>query len=235
MVCVYYSDTLVLNDDGVFQDAYAQMSGERRRKTDCFKFRKDKNLCLGAGLLLDYGLRAYGLREAEMHYGLLSHGKPYFTEEPTIHFNISHSGTKVMVAFADCEIGCDIEIIADADLKIAERFFCGSEYAAIMEKRTPQAQNEIFYRLWTLKESFLKATGLGMSLPLSAFEIALCDEKLRVKHTVNEKTYYCREFDIIPGYKSALCVGTPCADAKFINVPFCRESIQNFLANGRKI
>ncbi len=219
MICVYCSDTLVLNDDCIFQAAYAQMSGERRRKTDRFKFRKDKNLCLGAGMLLDYGLRAYGLREAELHYGLLDHGKPYFMEEPTIHFNISHSGTKVMASFADCEIGCDIEKIADADLKIAERFFCDSEYAAIMEKRTPQEQNELFYRLWTLKESFLKATGLGLSLPLHAFEIALYDQNLRVQHTVNEKTYACKEFDVIPGYKSALCVEKPCADAKLINVP----------------
>lgn len=206
MIHVYYSDTSPLHDDSLFQAYYAGVSRERRSKADRLSFRKDKNLSLGAAVLLDAGLRRYGLTESEMVYGASSSGKPFFLNAPDIHFSLSHSDDKVMVCFSDTELGCDIEKVKDIDLKIAERFFCRSEYEAIMENTEYGRRKETFFRLWTLKESFVKATGKGMSLPADAFEIELSADRIRVRDDTDTGTYGFAELDLFPGYKSALCV-----------------------------
>lgn len=206
MIHVYYSDTSPLHDDSLFQAYYARVSPERRSKADRLYFRKDRNLSLGAAVLLDAGLQRYGLTESEMVYGTGSSGKPFFLHFPHIHFSLSHSDDKVMVCFSDDELGCDIEKVKDIDFKIAERFFCRSEYEAIMENRSYDRRKETFFRLWTLKESFIKANGKGMSLPANAFAIELSGDSIRVRDDTGTGTYSFAEFDLFPGYKSALCV-----------------------------
>lgn len=206
MIHVYYSDTSPLHDDSLFQAYYAGVSQERRAKADRLYFRKDKNLSLGAAVLLDAGLRRYGLTESAMVYGTGSSGKPFFRNAPDIHFSLSHSDDKVMVCFSDTELGCDLEKVKDIDLKIAERFFCRSEYEAIMESTDYDHRKETFFRLWTLKESFVKANGKGMSLPADAFAIDISAEQIRVRDDTDPGPYSFAELALFPGYKSALCV-----------------------------
>ncbi|MCD7736265.1 MAG: 4'-phosphopantetheinyl transferase superfamily protein, partial [Lachnospiraceae bacterium] len=97
------------------------------------------------------------------------HGKPFFPDFPEIHFSLSHSGEMAMAVFADTEIGCDIELKKQANEKLARRFFCPEEYAWMARAKDEPERKERFYRLWTLKESFLKATGWGLRLPLDSF------------------------------------------------------------------
>lgn len=206
MIRVYYADTSPLHDDSLFQSCYAGVSQERRAKADRLYFRKDKNLSLGATVLLDAGLRGYGLTESAMVYGTGSSGKPFFLNAPDIHFSLSHCDDKVMVCFSDTELGCDIEKVKDIDLKIAERFFCRSEYEAIMENTEYDRRKETFFRLWTLKESYVKASGRGMSQPADAFEIDFSADRIRVRDDTDPGPYGFAELDLFHGYKSALCV-----------------------------
>lgn len=69
---------------------------------------------------------------------------------------------------SDCEVGCDIEKNADAPLEVADRFFYSKEAEYI---KTEDDKNRAFFTLWTLKESYMKMTGRGMSLPLDSFEV----------------------------------------------------------------
>lgn len=206
MIRLYYSCTTPLHDDSLFQSYYSRVSPERKAKTDRLYFRKDRNLSLGAAVLLDAGLREYGLSESEMVYGSGSNGKPFFLNAPEIHFSLSHSEDKVLACFSDTELGCDIEQVKDIDFKIAERFFCRSEYAAIMENPEYERRRDTFFRLWTLKESYVKASGKGMSLPANAFEIELTGSRISVRDSIDDEKCSFAEFDLFPGYKSALCV-----------------------------
>lgn len=74
----------------------------------------------------------------------------------------------VIAVFADIEFGCDIKYMDSINLKLAERFFCKSEYEFIMEHQERE-RKAAFYRIWTIKESFMKAVGSGLMLPMDEF------------------------------------------------------------------
>lgn len=85
-----------------------------------------------------------------------------------LYFNISHSGDWIICAVDNKPVGVDIEIIKVINFKIAERFFSSEEYYALMSQ--PETiQLKYFYMLWTLKESYIKAEGKGLNIPLFSF------------------------------------------------------------------
>ena len=205
---LYTASVAPLADAARYAAAYAEVSPARREKTDRFRFEKDRRLSLGAELLLRRALRAEGLGEVPMAFTCGAQGKPYF-KDGGVYFNLSHSGEYVLCALAPYEVGCDVEQITPIDLKIARRFFFRSEYDDIAAQETEEARSELFFRYWTLKESFMKVTGLGMKLPLDAFEIVRGSE-ITVRQSVDERSYSFAEFDDLVGYKCALCTAGDC-------------------------
>jgi len=201
---LYTMDTEKLTDDAYFRECYNQLSSARRAKIDRYHFRKDKMLSLGAGILLDKGLREYGLREAKVQFGLKKNGKPYLRDYPQIHFNLAHSEKMVLAVFADAEVGCDIEYTKEADLELAKRFFRPEEYAYLAGLEGEQ-QNSAFFQLWTLKESFLKATGMGMELPLNAFGFYLSEGEIKVRQSYDTCVYDVRQY-CFGRYWAAVCL-----------------------------
>lgn len=171
MTRLLLADVLPLQDPAFFAELYGNASCERRKIADSFRFMKDRMLSIGAAALLDTGLRAFGLRERDMSYGRAEYGKPFFLNAPDIHFNISHSSTKVAVALSDSEIGCDIEEVGSFDPDVAKMSLSREEYEAVMAGESPDARCAAFFRYWTLKESYMKATGRGLSLPPGSFSI----------------------------------------------------------------
>lgn len=174
---LYWMDTGQLEDETQFVRAYQSLSHDRQKKTDSFLYRKDKKLSLGAGLLLRQGLAARGIDERETVLGYGVHGKPCLPDYPDVHFNLSHSNEMAIAVFADSAVGCDIEMVEHADMELAEKYFSKGEYQYLAGFVDKWQQDEAFYRVWTLKESFVKAIGAGLTLPLNAFEIViLADE-----------------------------------------------------------
>ncbi len=94
-------------------------------------------------------------------------GKPFFTHHRDICFNISHSGTYWVAAFSDMSIGVDIQYHGRHDEKsIAKRFFHESEIQYLLKHG-----DRSFYTIWSHKESYLKMTGRGITVPLSSFTV----------------------------------------------------------------
>ena len=200
---VYVADVGQLMDEKLFQHLYKCVSAGRREKVDRMRLDKDKRLSLGAGALLESALAAEGVEDCTMVS--TQNAKPCLAHRNDIHFNISHSGTKVMCAISDCDIGCDVEQITNIDMEIARRFFFSEEYEALMKCRDIDTRNKLFFRYWTLKESFMKATGLGFTLPLNQFCVILGGSKASVKQNVDNRSYCFREFELDDGYKYAIC------------------------------
>lgn len=131
-------------------------------------------------------------------------------------FNLSHSGGFVMCAACvgedstdekPVQVGCDIQQIGRAREHLAKRYFCSSEYEAVMSGKTSEERADIFYRYWVLKESFLKATRFGMKLSLDSFEIRLGNPPVLIrKPALFRQDYYYREYEH-PNklYKMAIC------------------------------
>ena len=103
--------------------------------TPAFCARRDnaKRLSLGAGVLLERGLREYNICECDVKIKTGENGKPYLEEYPEIHFNLSHSGNMVFAVFSDREVGCDIEEIGKPQEKLEERFFLKDDYLMKIE------------------------------------------------------------------------------------------------------
>ena len=198
---IYIARTEELKNDMLFGRLYNAASRTRREKTDNLIFRKDKMLSLAADALMRKALSDRGISDFALEYG--KNGKPYIKDKD-IYFNLSHSENTVMCAVSDMEIGCDVEKVTDIDLEIAKRFFHCAEYE-MLAGRTDVEKRDMFFRLWTLKESFAKATGLGMSLPMNSFHIDIKNDKISVLQNVSQGKYYFKEYDFNDGYKYAVC------------------------------
>ena len=123
----------------------------------------DRKRSLGAGIIIRKILNENGLSESNLKYS--ENEKPV---ADNLFFNISHAGDYVVGVLSDCEVGCDIEKNDNAPLEIAEHYFYSSELDYI---KNADDKNKAFFTLWTLKESYMKMTGKGMSLALDAFEV----------------------------------------------------------------
>lgn len=99
-------------------------------------------------------------------------GKPRLADHPGVHFSLSHSQDRALLAVSDGpEVGADLEMIRPVDhLDLARRYFHPEEVAAIERHDDPQ---RAFFRIWTLKEAVVKAIGLGLSLPLDGFAVSI--------------------------------------------------------------
>ncbi len=199
---VYKLNTEELENSETFFSFYEKLSEKRRQKINSYRMKKDKMLSLGAGILIDKGLETFGLREANVRIAEGTYGKPYFPDYPDIHFSVSHSEKMVLAVFADTEVGCDIEYMDSVDLKLAERFFCKSEYEFIMEQQK-QERKEAFYRIWTIKESFVKAVGSGLMLPMDEFYIKI-GRNIQVEQCYNNEEYGIEDWTE-GEYHAALC------------------------------
>ena len=136
---------------------------KRREKILRYYKSEDRKRSLGAGIIIEQILKENGLSEDHLKYS--ENGKPV---ADNLFFNVSHAGDYVVGVSSDCDVGCDIEKIIDTPFEIAEHYFNQSEIEYI---KSESDKNKAFFTLWTLKESYMKMTGMGMSLPLDSFEI----------------------------------------------------------------
>ena len=93
--------------------------------------------------------------------------KPFLIGKPEVDFSITHTKGLVVCGISDRRIGVDAEYIRQFDERLMRRICTEDEIAYIMKEREDlNTREEKFFRLWTLKESFLKATGQGLSFPM---------------------------------------------------------------------
>lgn len=191
-------DLYIAGIDEIPNDDFTETISEYRlKKAKNYKNEDDRKLSILSSLLLDKALKKHDLSERDMKYTFNAYGKPYFANAEDLHFSISHSGEYAMVVLSDKEIGCDIQQIKDINLSIADRFFTA-------EERKYVKCTENFFRIWTLKESFIKAIGKGLALPLNSFSIkGLDSDKSYCEY--NRELYEFKEFDKMTGYCIAVC------------------------------
>ena len=175
----------------------------RDRKEKILRYRQEhaRKQSLGAGLLLNRVLSSYGKKIEDITYN--PYGKP---EVSGIHFNLSHSEDLVICAISEKPVGCDVEKMKECHEDIAERFFTKEE-VSFLKKFHGEEKREAFYRIWTLKESYVKMIGEGIHLPFDQFEIIPKKEsenKMDVTKNGAVCACYLREYSV-PGYKMAVC------------------------------
>lgn len=140
-----------------------------------FRFERDRNRYIASHGILRALLGRYLDRApAALRFDIGSHGKPALGNSD-LRFNLSHSHHLALFAISrDLTVGCDIEFHDARFLaeSIPEHFFSPPEVA---EFRALPASDRLaaFFAGWTRKEAYIKARGLGLSLPLDSFDVSL--------------------------------------------------------------
>ncbi len=199
MTEVYFTDVGPLLDRGRLERVLAMLSPERAGKARACRLERDRCLSAGVGYLLSLALARQGVSEVAAEYEYRELGKPYIKGYENIFFSLSHSGEMAMCAVSlGGEVGCDIEAPGRHSIEMAKRFFNPGEYRHIINSPDPEGE---FIRLWTLKESYIKALGRGLCMQLSAFEIIpTLPPKLK-----GEGSVFFHEYRVGKGYIAALC------------------------------
>ncbi len=130
----------------------------RREQAMRFAFPQGRRNCALAYLLLCRALEeTYGITE-QPTFLIGEHGKPTLAEYPHIHFNLSHCSTAVICAVADSPVGVDIESIGRKTSDAVVRYTMNEEE----QERIARSPDNMFLRLWTMKEALVKLRGTGL-------------------------------------------------------------------------
>lgn len=176
---------------------YKYLSDKRIAKVERLKKTKQKAQSIGAELLLRHAVGQITGEVSNVKWDTDENGKLYFTDHDGIYVNLSHSGDYAVCAVHDAPIGVDIQHCRECDMKMANRFFTEEESEFI---RNSTDKNSAFFEIWTKKESFVKAIGKGITIPLNSFSV-LSD---RIEY--NGAVYRFKEYSVSQsGYKLFVC------------------------------
>lgn len=149
-------------------------------------------------------------------FGYGPYGKPFLRSPVTVqdlHFNISHSGGQIVIALCNGRrVGVDIErVVSEADwLSVARTQYSVAEVSYLMSLPMEQRASA-FYRLWTCKEAFLKATGQGLNDNIAEIEVRLHpgqDPELKAPPSAanDHRTWLIRTIPLPAGYEGTVVV-----------------------------
>ncbi|WP_375412431.1 4'-phosphopantetheinyl transferase family protein [uncultured Bradyrhizobium sp.] len=194
----------------------ALLTEQERGQQQRFYFARDRHRYLLTRALVRTVLSRYApIAAADWRFEPSAYGKPMIVNDHDavrrLSFNISHTeGLIVLAVTADRAVGVDTERTQrDIALEIADRYFSPSEVAALYALPA-ELQRGRFLELWTLKESYIKARGIGLSIPLGKFSFNLDGEgeAIRFDAELGDSPAHWRFYQMRPSdtHTAALCL-----------------------------
>lgn len=177
-------------DETTFSKLIEEVKDYRKDKINKLTMFNNKRLSLGVELLIKKACTDFEIDYSNLEINFNENGKPYFVNSK-YYFNTAHSGKYAICVISDKEVGVDIEEIKDYKAKVAERCFTSNEnkYLEVTNDKI-----NLFYRLWTLKESYVKCIGSGLSIPLNSFSLTSNGNNIVIDGKDNYQ-FYEKEFD----------------------------------------
>lgn len=175
---VYFSDPDTCSD-AYLAAAYAVLSAPERERAARFRFERDRRLYVVTHAMLRRAL-AERLQEdpSRLEFDHNAYGRPELASPHArrIRFSLSHShGMAVCALTPERDIGVDVEPLGrELPLAVAERYFAPFELEDVLGLPTEE-QAARFFAYWTLKEAYVKARGIGLSLPVARIAFVLSD------------------------------------------------------------
>jgi 4'-phosphopantetheinyl transferase len=169
----YYED---INDEHLLAEYRELLNESERKREPRFYFPKDRRRYLVTRALVRTTLSRYAASApADWMFSTNAYGRPEIANatiaDSQLSFNVSHTHRLIVLAVTNgCTIGVDVENTSSrsVSIDIADRYFAPVEVAALGEIASDQ-QLDRFFEFWTFKESYIKARGMGLSLPLDKF------------------------------------------------------------------
>lgn len=135
-----------------------------------------------------------------------ANGKPYLPGHPEICFNITHCNQLVACAFHDSPIGIDAEnpgyfpeVLINRALSDKEKCLLQSRSTSISDKQ------EWFYRFWTLKEAYVKKSGIGVDTDLTDFSFSFTDDGDNFSVICSDSSVSCYQTQLSHGQILSIC------------------------------
>lgn len=211
MISVYYAKVFPFLEEDTFLYHLEKIEEERRKRIQRMKDQRSIYRSLSAGCLLHDALcESLGVSLGAGQAFKISYeeeGKPYLIGEPDIYFNLSHSGEYVSCAVADMPIGIDIQKKVTVRSRIAERFFTGADNQKL-SACNEEEREELFFRMWSIKESYVKLTGKGMKQGIDSFEIDWHHHQI-LEEGKDSPSAYFKEQTCLPEYSFCVCCRKP--------------------------
>ncbi len=174
------------DDDPLLASYHALMSAAEQAQQQRFVFARDRHRYLVTRALVRTVLSRYAEVEPQSwQFQANKYGRPEISAPSVsvpLRFNVSHADGLIACAVTiGRDIGVDVEAVdrPGQTVEIAERFFSPAEVAALRALPT-EAQRDRFFDFWTLKESYIKARGMGLSIPLDQFSFHLDPSTIRI-------------------------------------------------------
>lgn len=130
--------------------------------------------------------------------------KPFLGSHQDLHFNISHSGDWVVAAFSVKPVGIDVEKIRKVNFSLADRFFSAEE-SRLLRNLPLQQRVDLFFEIWTLKESYLKALGTGLTRPLKSFTVMRENNGYGLYENEKRVNWHLHQVNLDNNHKMAIC------------------------------
>lgn len=194
------------------------LCGSQKNKMDKYLLDEDKKTLIASELIILRGImdicNINNPQEVLAFY--LNHnrkvgeyGKPYF-DNVNFEFNISHSGRYSVGVFSDHDIGVDIEKVDNMELDIADKYLTKYEYMEIAKLRDTEKQLDKMTEYWVKKESYVKAIGKGLNVPLRSVSFYKLFTDIYIVNPMHNDKVYLIEALRAPnhGYKLAVCKKT---------------------------
>lgn len=198
----------------------------RRERIVELKQKKDRIQSIGAGLLLRYSFLREGYTVAQWEQIKIQRsisGKPSIVQYPEFCYSLSHSGDWVICGVHSKELGADIQEMRPWKEKVAKRFFAQEEYERILRAQEEEKQN-MFYKLWTAKESYGKLTGDGIGKGISQYLTS--DDFTMITDTEKDIKAKIEVYDTILDYMVCICVKEGSTFPKDIEVVDWKELLK---------
>ncbi|MFF0826464.1 4'-phosphopantetheinyl transferase family protein [Brevibacillus sp. NPDC003359] len=206
MIAIYAMKCPAVMDKELFNRFLHALPEAKRERVNRFRNPADSYRALLADVLARSLIsEAYEIPNENIEYDYNAYGKPFFKSFPNFCFNVSHSGEWVVCATHDSQVGIDVEQICPIDLDVATHYFAQAEVEDLLAKH-PNDQLSYFFDLWTLKESYIKARGMGLSIPLQSFAIRKhLDQSISLTQNDSRVAWSFQQYEIDPGYKLSVC------------------------------
>ena len=192
------------------------LSPDEKKRANRYYFNRHRQRFIVRRILLKKLIGAYlNINAWDVLLDRNQFGKPLLAHQRVgqLQFNLSFSNNLALFAFSRSNaIGVDIEIINDTVIgeNIVQRHFSSNEIATFISLPCEQ-QAEAFYNCWTRKEAWVKARGMGLSIPLDSFEVSLTPGEPARLISTSEYANKPSEWSMFsltpaPGYTAAVAV-----------------------------
>ncbi len=195
------------------------LSADEIDRAERFHQPKDAQLFLTGIISLRLLLSDYlKIDAAGVQFKRGQYGKPALLDHyPPLHFNLSHSGAVVLIAFSLMDVGVDVEQVNpnfNFD-PLLENVFTHAERSYLHEN--PEDSIRRFYLLWTRKESMAKHTGKGLHENMNTFSVLDGNSRDTAIHLNLKKPIQISSFSlsILPHYIASTCYDTKITSVRF--------------------